>query len=137
MCNISSSQELDINKQLFSVKARVEEWFAANKSKVNDTEDRKSTRSSHYSKTHRSQSSTSRYSRTSSLLSSKIKEQQRKAELLARSASLKQKQELKMKKIQLKQQEKELSLKQEYLYPMLSVKFSNRLNNVVIENRIR
>ena len=121
LCNLLSSQELDIHKQLFSdkdiylrsFKARVEEWFATHESRANDTEDRKSTRSSHSSKTHRSQSSTSRYSRTSSLLSAKIKEQQRKAELLARSATLKQKQELEMKKIQLQQQEEELSLKTE------------------------
>ena len=97
-------------------KARVEEWFSTHENKENVTEDNKSTKSSHSSKTHRSRSShssTSHYSRTSSLLSAKIKEQQRKAELLARSATLKQKQELEMKKMQLQQQEEELSLKTE------------------------
>ena len=65
-------------------KARVEEWFSTHENKENVTEDNKSTKSSHSSKTHRSRSShssTSHYSRTSSLLSAKIKEQQRKAEL--------------------------------------------------------
>ena len=52
LCNLLSSQELDIHKQLFSdkdfylrsVKARVEEWFATQERKANVTEDNESTK---------------------------------------------------------------------------------------------